>query len=133
MNLNDIYSAIEAHLLATYTCGIKFSGRTIRSLRSGSEACNLDCVLMPVEPFESSFCKTTKQFILQLRYISEIGGGGIPKSHEKNASDIISRYGIGYKVGDLSVYRPTSITQWFVQDTTRECVISVYFQIDEVI
>lgn len=132
MSLNDIYSAIQSHLSSTYDFGVKFAGRNVKSFSSGSEAGNLDCVLMPIEPFESSFCKATKQFILQLKYISEVAGGA-PAVHERNVSEIVDRYKIGYKIEGLSVYRPTSVTQWFIQGTTKECVISVYFQIDEVI
>lgn len=125
-NFEDEFISIAKDLYAK----LKFETRDYNT--SAKSDIMLSCSLIPVDPFLDTFRGIRSQYILQVDYICDVKGktdidnGNIKAiSNQFNIDKIIHE--------DAIIYRPTSVTQWINKDSKRVAIISIYFQIDEVI
>ncbi len=138
MSLSDVTRELQEYAIAG-NFGVKDSQLIFATYKSGDkQPIRISCDVMPIQPFESSFCRISSQYIFNIEYqydYSIMDKRGSDLKHLENIDKILNQFSVNKKlnskVSGLSTYKPPSVSPWFDKDSKRTAVISVYFQIEK--
>lgn len=92
----------------------------------------LSCSFLPIEPMLNAFREQRSQYVMQMDYICPVKADTAPD--DSNINKIINRFNIDTQFKSSAIiYRPSAVSQWLNKDSKRVAILSIYFQIDEVI
>lgn len=138
MSLSDVTRKLQEYAIAD-NFNIEESQLIFATYKSGGKrSVRISCDVVPIQPFESSFCRISSQYIFNIEYqydYSIMDKRGSDLKHLENIDKILNQFSVNKKLNDkvsgLSIYKPPSVSPWFDKDSKRTAVISVYFQVEK--